>query len=109
MSTAWQLQRVNHNVKNFGDVARALAIINKNLEVMASKEGVVQIAAGSSGTVLPSQAGQSGKVLGTISNVLSWVAQTTAYKGMLPLVNGVTPGPVLMEDTVGQCIGVPLQ
>ena len=46
MSQAWQLQRVNHNVKNFGDVARALAIINKNLDAMTTKGGAVLIAGG---------------------------------------------------------------
>lgn len=40
----------------------------------------------------------------------SWVAASGGggSAGMLPLVNGDLPGPALVADGLGQCIGVPL-
>jgi hypothetical protein len=49
------------------------------------------------------------------SNVLAWNASTKEWEpqaassgGVLPLVTGTTPGPDLIADPLGQCIGVPL-
>lgn len=39
---------------------------------------------------------------------LKLTGSTLKATGMLPLVNGTLPGPVLMADGLGQCIGVPL-
>ena len=46
MSKPWVIQRVNHKVKNFNDVEKALATINKNFEAAATKEGAAAVAGG---------------------------------------------------------------
>jgi hypothetical protein len=39
----WQIQRINHQVLNFNEVSRALATINKNFEVLPTKNDTVLI------------------------------------------------------------------
>lgn len=44
----------------------------------------------------------------TVAEVLAMLGVSPSSGGLLPLVNGDLPGPTLMADPYGQCIGVPV-
>lgn len=50
----------------------------------------------------------TGITIASTSSSITISATGSASNGMLPLVTGEIPGPVLIGDGTGQCIGVPL-
>lgn len=95
---------------NAGTVAAAPGPIEVGSGLSLATNGTLSL-----GTVAAESLLGNGTTVGaepTSVAVASWLhwenASTLASQAFLPLVNGDTPGPLLIADPSGQCIGVPI-